>query len=180
MGNLPGFCQNKRRTRTEFMDKYYLLSYVESPFKRILADGNLDWPICHFTVIATFTRVIINLRNFRQTVFIRSNVSKHIADHDHTYLLSVFMHVVLYKFCIYRYTCTCVSIIIKINTFIIESFLILNELLSFGCLWMPLVCIDRNTDTCFRWYSASRNSLLIQIFWKFNWYILGMRQVKML
>lgn len=71
-------------------------------------------------------------------------------DYDYIYFLFVFMYVVLYKFCIY--ICICVSIILKINIFIIEFFLILNELLSFGCLWMFLVCIDRNIDICLRWY----------------------------
>lgn len=69
-------------------------------------------------------------------------------DYDYIYFLFVFMYVVLYKFCIY--ICICVSIILKINIFIIEFFLILNELLSFGCLWMFLVCIDRNIDICLR------------------------------
>lgn len=63
------------------------------------------------------------------------------------------MYVVLYKFCIY--ICICVSIILKINIFIIEFFLILDELLSFGWLWMFLVCIDRNIDICLRWYLVS-------------------------
>lgn len=74
-------------------------------------------------------------------------------DYDYIYFLFVFMYVVLYKFCIY--ICICVSIILKINIFIIEFFLILDELLSFGCLWMFLVCIDRNIDICFRWYLVS-------------------------
>lgn len=74
-------------------------------------------------------------------------------DYDYIYFLFVFMYVVLYKFCIY--ICICVSIILKINIFIIEFFLILNELLSFGCLWMFLVCIDRNIDICLRWYIVS-------------------------
>lgn len=74
-------------------------------------------------------------------------------DYDYIYFLFVFMYVVLYKFCIY--ICICVSIILKINIFIIEFFLILNELLSFGCLWMFLVCIDRNIDICLRWYLVS-------------------------
>lgn len=71
-------------------------------------------------------------------------------DYDYIYFLFVFMYVVLYKFCIY--ICICVSIILKINIFIIEFFLILNELLSFGCLWMFLVCIDRNIDICLKLY----------------------------
>lgn len=74
-------------------------------------------------------------------------------DYNYIYFLFVFMYVVLYKFCIY--ICICVSIILKINIFIIEFFLILNELLSFGCLWMFLVCIDRNIDICLRWYLVS-------------------------
>lgn len=74
-------------------------------------------------------------------------------DYDYIYFLLVFMYVILYKICIY--ICICVSIILKINIFIIEFFLILNELLSFGCLWMFLVCIDRNIDICLRWYIVS-------------------------
>lgn len=74
-------------------------------------------------------------------------------DYNYIYFLFVFMYVVLYKFCIY--ICICVSIILKINIFIIEFFLILDELLSFGCLWMFLVCIDRNIDICLRWYLVS-------------------------
>lgn len=61
----------------------------------------------------------------------------------------------LYLCMLYYISFVFVSIILKINIFIIEFFLILNELLSFGCLWMFLVCIDRNIDICLRWYLVS-------------------------